>query len=109
MGKNRNKKGIIPWISLEGNISSGKTTLLKQIEEKLEIPTYYEKLNQWKFLKDFYEKPKEYSLIFQLEILFSSAEAHACKVPHLTERSSYSGFLIFAKNLKKEGNLNEIE
>ena len=60
---------------------------------------FYEKTHTWKFLKSFYENPKLYALVFQLKILFSFADAHAYNGLCLTERSTTSGFFVFARML----------
>lgn len=95
-----------PWcIAIEGNIGAGKSTLLRKLRKKYDLPVFEEKVSSWKFLKRFYKSPSEYAFLFQLEVLFSFAEAHSCRQPHLMERSTSSGFLVFASLLRDQGTL----
>lgn len=89
-------------ISIEGNIGSGKTTLLKSLSEIYSYPIFFEPVNEWKFLNDYYQDQKKYAFIFQLEVLFSFIPSHQQKGLSFSERSTASGFLVFAQMLKEQ-------
>lgn len=57
-------------VAVDGVMGSGKTTLLKNLE-KQGFTVIPEKSNTWKFLDKFYENPKKYALVFQVEVLLS--------------------------------------
>jgi len=90
------------YLCLEGNIGSGKTTLVEKLCHAFpHIPVYPERVETWKFLKLFYQNPAQYALTLQLEIMFSFAEAHANPGPLISERSTGSGYYCFAARLEE--------
>jgi deoxyadenosine/deoxycytidine kinase len=96
-------------ISVDGNIASGKTQLLQNLQKHVDYPVFFEQVEHWKFLSKFYQDPRHYSFIFQLEILFSYAQAHTCSLPYLMERSTSAGYHVFAKLLHHQGNMTDDE
>ena len=96
-------------ISIEGNIGSGKTTLLQSLNQIYPYPIFFEPVNEWKFLDAYYTDQKKYSFVFQLEVLFSFQPSHKQKGLSFSERSTASGFLVFATLLRDEGILNRRE
>ena len=63
-------KKIPKFISVEGPIGVGKTTLTKLLAESFGYETFLEKPNENPFLKDFYKNPNQAALATQLFFLF---------------------------------------
>lgn len=111
-------------IFVEGNIGSGKSKFLSQIETSFgeDCQVIYEPLDTWTSLKDkdgvnvldhFYKDPKKYAYTFQ-NIAFMSKikkleEIDFTKKYVFIERSIWSDKHIFAKNCYMSGLINEIE
>ena len=115
-------------ISIEGNIGSGKSTILSFLKESLknekEIIFLQEPVKEWEKIKDknnvtmlekFYENQEKYSFAFQmmayisrLSLLKSTIEMH----PHaiiISERCLNTDRYVFEKMLHDDGILDEIE
>ena len=104
-------------ISLEGNISSGKTTLFNKLKEKYEhsdIIFVPEPVEQWQSLLDedgnsmlekFYDNKKKYSFMFQIMVAqtmiekIKKARQYNKNSVIITERSVYSSRKIFCQML----------
>ena len=96
---------------LEGNISSGKTTLLKILGCK-DIETIAEPLDTWQnfdginLLREYYSDPRSYAFQLQLYILGTMAERLHQKQNCPTtvfERSIFSCKYVFTQYLKDKG------
>ena len=120
----------IKLVSLEGNIGAGKSTLLREIEQRCknrginEIRILREPVDEWEKVTDgsktilelFYENPSEYG--FPLQILvgittMNRTHRELMDYPDtkiiLSERSSLSSRMVFARMLRQEGFLDDIE
>lgn len=64
-------------IEICGNIASGKTTLLNQINKELGVTAVYEDFKSNPFWEDFYTSPGEF--VFETEITFTLQHYHAIK------------------------------
>lgn len=62
------------YITIEGVIGAGKSTLTTQLAKKLGAKTIFEEFEDNPFLPLFYEDPKRYA--FQLELSFLAARFH---------------------------------
>jgi len=62
------------YITIEGIIGAGKSTLTTQLADRLGARTIYEEFEDNPFLPLFYEDPKRYA--FQLELSFLAARFH---------------------------------
>jgi len=113
-------------ISIDGNIGSGKSSLIKNIEEYLDnreniynasklyqyrdnISLIQEPVSLWKpYLNNFYKDMKNNGLALQMKIL-----KHHLSVPNenivITERSSKSCVDIFGKHLYNSELLNSLD
>jgi deoxyadenosine/deoxycytidine kinase len=97
---NSNKKY---FVSIAGNIGSGKSTLTKLIAEKFLWTPYYESVADNPYLEDFYIDMKRWS--FNLQIYFLShrfrvhKEITEIQNSVIQDRSIYEDVEIFAKNL----------
>jgi deoxyadenosine/deoxycytidine kinase len=111
---------------VEGNISSGKTTLLSRIAERakhsnLRVKVLEEPIEEWnKIMKDgktilqlFYEDPKQYSFDFQILVYMSlydaiKKQAEDCDIL-ICERSLESNIHIFSQMLYDKGWISSVQ
>ncbi len=63
--------GTPQYICIEGVIGVGKTSLTRQLGERLDARVVYEKPEENPFLEDFYENPQRYAFQTQLFFLLS--------------------------------------
>ncbi len=113
--------------TVEGNIGSGKTTLISQLKNlKFDRPhiVVFEKVDEWATLKDnegqdilslFYKDKTKYSYIFQSYVLFSRLhhlmETIKLNPNHIIicERCHLTDLYVFAKSLYELKDINDIE
>jgi deoxyadenosine/deoxycytidine kinase len=115
-------------ISLEGNIGSGKSTLINLLKEHYivnkDIIFLHEPVEEWNSIKDhnniniltkFYENQKKYSFAFQimayisrLNLLKNTIKKYP-KCIIITERSLNTDRYVFAKMLYDSGFLEDVE
>ena len=98
------------FISIEGNIGAGKTTLAKRLSEDFNARLILERFEDNSFLPEFYKQPDKYA--FPLEMSFLAERYQQLKgipdMPELISSLSISDYfidksLIFAKtNLKPD-------
>ena len=106
-----NPFGQHPFIAIEGNIGSGKTTFCKMVTDAYDCNLILEQFTDNPFLPFFYEQPERYA--FPVELFFMTGrhkqlQEHFSK-PSLFQQSTISDYyflktLLFAKN-----NLSEEE
>lgn len=90
---------------IEGNIGSGKSTKLKEIEEICKNNTQIEFLQQpvheWTYLKPYYENPKDYAYLLQEQIVNSYTRAYYnSNAQHvIMESCSYTALHVFTESL----------
>jgi deoxyadenosine/deoxycytidine kinase len=105
--KNTNKY----FVSVAGNIGSGKSSLTKMIADNLGWLPYFESVQNNPYLKDFYKEMKRWS--FQLQVYFLSHrfQVHkriiASKKSVIQDRSIYEDVEIFARNLYLMGRMEK--
>ena len=126
----RNIFGKTYIISVEGNIGSGKSTLVSKLS-KCQIKNWYflqEPVDEWKSIEDsngdnilskFYNNQKRYSYLFQnfafitrvtkLHNLLSKIKSLFSNNYVIIERSIYSDKHVFAKKLRNDKLLSELE
>jgi len=96
------------FISIEGNIGAGKTTLAKILANQLNASLLLEKFDENPHLAKFYENPKQYALQVELWFLKERFEQMNSQFSILNSQFLISDYhiskcLIFAKaNLKKQ-------
>lgn len=114
-------------ILIEGNIGSGKSTLLELLKNKYKGKEYIrfidEPVNEWSNIRDkdksilelFYENKEKYSFTFQilayitrLRLLLDSIEKYPNDIL-ICERSIFTDKFVFAKMLKEQGYIDEIQ
>jgi len=116
------------FISIEGNIGAGKSTIVNLLKEKFsnnsEIVFLEEPISEWNDIKDsdgttiltkFYEDQKSYSFSFQmmayisrLNMIKNIIKENKYKII-ITERCLNTDRFVFAKMLYDSKNINEIE
>jgi len=113
--------------TVEGNIGSGKTTLISELKNlKFDKPhiVVFEQVKEWADLKDndgvdilslFYKDKQKYSYMFQSYVLFSRLH-HLVKTvkenPNhiiICERCHLTDLYVFAKSLYELKDINDIE
>lgn len=114
-------------LSIEGNIGSGKSTIIEYLKNNFNnknIIFLPEPVDEWEKIKDndnnsvlqnFYADQKKYSFAFQmmayisrLNLLRKTIKNNPNKII-LTERSLFTDKYVFAKMLYDSKNMNEIE
>ena len=117
----------INMVSIDGNIGSGKSTLMGELElyfsDNKKIVFLKEPTEDWKciidengitILEKFYENPTKYGFSFQIMAYISRLnimKEEQKKTPNaifITERSLYTDKLVFAKMLFDSGNIELI-
>lgn len=97
------KKGKKYFISVAGNIGSGKSSLTRMIAKEFGWIPYFESVQDNPYLSDFYDDMRRWS--FQLQVYFLSHRFHthkkiiASKKSVIQDRSIYEDVEIFARNL----------
>jgi len=66
-----------PYIVVEGNIGSGKTSLVKLLTKEFSSHSIYEEFSENPFLPKFYKEPNKYA--FPLELSFLAERYHQLK------------------------------
>ena len=109
-------------VIIEGNIASGKTTMVSKLRQNIpDFSVFAEPVEKWQkvvqdgqevnLLQQFYEEPRKYAVPFQLEVARTFAEIHKLDVPtpfKVMERSIHSSE-IFQQVLLEEGVLSSAE
>lgn len=120
-------KNMASIVSIEGNIGSGKSTLIEHLKKnykKDNIIYLEEPVKEWTNIKDkndknilvkFYEDQKKYSFAFQMMAYISRLDLLRRTIKEnpesiiITERSLYTDKYVFAKMLYDSDKIEEIE
>ena len=104
------------WISIEGSIGSGKTTVIDEMIDTHSTPNigiYKEPIVEWKsYLDLFYSDKIKYGFMMQTRVIVSFSKIYksfANKKLAITERSSYSSQNVFTRMLFDQGLLTPEE
>lgn len=117
----------MPLISIEGNIGSGKSTFVKELQAhwKGDVIVLQEPVNEWMQVRDsttgktmlemFYENPKENAFSFQMmayvsryALIRDAMEKHP-ETLLITERCMATDREVFVKMLVEDGVLREVD
>lgn len=96
--------------AIEGNIGSGKSTVLKRLGDATKLPVFLEPVDEWKpLLSAFYKDPKRWSLTFNINVLTSFANWKHNKFPAFYERTPVSCKHVFTKLQTSNGHITPEE
>jgi deoxyadenosine/deoxycytidine kinase len=99
------------YIAVAGNIGVGKSTLVKNLSDRLGWEPYYEPVADNPYLKDFYKDMNSWAFHSQVFFLTHRLRSHRELLNHPTsvvqDRSVYEDAEIFAKNLYVQGQISE--
>jgi deoxyadenosine/deoxycytidine kinase len=109
------------WFIVEGNIGTGKSTLLELLETKFNSEVIKEPLEEWKETKGndnknildyFYKDQNRWAFTFQVNALITRAksiEPQQKKNLRFVERSIHTDKNVFAQNSHQNGKINQVE
>lgn len=98
-------------IGIAGNIGVGKTTLTRNLAERLKWKSYFESVIDNPYLDDFYHDMRRWS--FNLQIYFLAHRFRTQKeiadsgYPAVQDRTIYEDVEIFARSLYEQGYMSE--
>ena len=98
-------------IGVAGNIGAGKTTLTRNLAERLKWKPFYESVIDNPYLNNFYRDMRRWS--FNLQIYFLAhrfrSQKEIADLGHsaIQDRTIYEDVEIFAKSLYEQGYMNE--
>ncbi|MEK6222052.1 MAG: deoxynucleoside kinase [Chloroflexota bacterium] len=99
------------YIAVAGNIGVGKSTLVKNLCDRLGWEPYYEPVADNPYLIDFYQDMNSWAFHSQVFFLTHRLRSHRELLNHPTsvvqDRSVYEDAEIFAKNLFVQGQISE--
>lgn len=98
------------FIGIAGLIGAGKTTLATSLGAHLDLPVYYEPVQDNEYLADFYRDPKTYAFATQIYLLNRRFQQHQEIIWRggggVQDRTIYED-AVFAKTLVNQGLLDE--
>lgn len=99
------------FVSVAGNIGSGKSSLTGMISEEFGWKPYFEKVDKNPYLKDFYADMSRWSFNLQVYFLSHRFSIHKkilrSKRSVIQDRSIYEDVEIFAENLYRMGRMKK--
>lgn len=101
----------LKFIAIAGNIGSGKSSLTEALANYYNIEPCYESVQDNPYLADFYNDMDAYSFKLQVYFLSKRFENHQ-RINQgfkqvVQDRSIYEDYFIFARNLYKNGKMDE--
>uniref|UniRef100_A0A1X7VMT7 Deoxynucleoside kinase domain-containing protein n=1 Tax=Amphimedon queenslandica TaxID=400682 RepID=A0A1X7VMT7_AMPQE len=105
-------------VAVEGNIASGKSTLLKKLSQLHDVEVLIEPVDKWRdiggsnLIGRMYQDPKRWSYLFQSYVLLTMMELHHKETASpvcMLERSIFSARFCFIENLHNNGILDDAE
>jgi deoxyadenosine/deoxycytidine kinase len=99
------------FVSIAGNIGSGKSSLTSLIAQEMGWKPYFEKVDKNPYLKDFYADMHRWSFNLQVYFLSHRFKVHkeilSKRISVIQDRSIYEDVEIFAKNLYELGKMKK--
>jgi len=99
------------FVAIAGNVGVGKSSLVGLLAGKLSWTPFYEAVDENPYLSDFYRDMRTWSFHSQVFFLSKRLRHHRRLLDHpssvLQDRSVYEDAEIFAKNLYRQGNMDE--
>lgn len=105
-------------VAVEGNIGSGKTSLLNYFKQFDNTEVHIEPVARWRDINGTnalalqYQDPQRWSMTLQSYVQLTMLQVHECapvKSVKLMERSLYSARYCFIENLYKRGSMTHFE
>ena len=97
-------------IVIEGNIGSGKSTIIQRLCQDLCIPVFLEPLDDWKeWLTLFYQDPERWGMSFNTHVLLTFSKWKDNQFPAFYERSPVSNRFVFTSIQHQQGKMQDIE
>jgi len=105
-------------IAVEGNIASGKSTLLDKLSQLESVEVLIEPVDKWRNLGGgnvigrMYEDANRWGYLFQSYVLLTMMELHHTEVSSpvmALERSVFSARYCFVENLHRSGIIDDME
>ncbi|KAK2548135.1 Thymidine kinase 2 [Acropora cervicornis] len=115
---NFGKDELESQVAVEGNIGSGKTSLLKYFKQNSMVEIIEEPVKKWQNVDGFntldlmYSDPKRWSYLFESYALLTMMEIHhqpQTSPVRLLERTAYSARYCFVENLHQNGMMSTME
>ena len=98
------------FITIAGNIGSGKTTLTKKLSERLGWRPHFESVQENPYLEDFYQDMKRWSFPLQIYFLTHRFNIHRMiersNFTEIQDRSIYEDAHIFARALFEQKDIS---
>jgi deoxyadenosine/deoxycytidine kinase len=99
------------FVAIAGNVGAGKSSLVGLLADRLGWTPFYEAVDENPYLSDFYRDMRTWSFHSQVFFLSKRLRHHRRLLDHpssvLQDRSVYEDAEIFAKNLYRQGNMDE--
>lgn len=99
------------FVAIAGNIGVGKSTLTELLSRHLDWEPFYEAVNDNPYLTDFYEDMERWSFHSQIYFLSRRLRHHWQLLQRansvVQDRTVYEDAEIFARNLYRQGSMNE--
>ena len=120
--QNRRRRAQRLVISIEGNIGSGKSTLVRALQQTLPVAVYEEPVDSWTQLRDeqgrgllqaYYADMAAVAFPMQMAALFTrfslAREALAKSRVAIMERSIYADRQVFAAQARERGHISHLQ
>lgn len=99
------------FITIAGNVGAGKSTLAKNIAERLNYQVHFEKVDGNPYLADFYQDQEKWGFHLQLYFLAQrfkqQVQINKNGYSNIQDRSIYEDVEIFARNLYENKLMDE--
>ena len=76
-------------VLVEGNIGIGKTTLCRELSERLKYKPFFEPATENPYLEKFYSNPKKYALQLQLWIFNQRCHTYVDALKHIVKTGEF--------------------
>ena len=97
-------------ISIEGNIGSGKSSILSRLCQEARIPVFMEPVDDWKeWLGLFYSDPSRWGMAFNTKVLLSFSDWKDINFKSVYERSPISNRHVFSQLQHESGCMTKLE
>ena len=99
------------YVAISGNIGSGKSTLTSLMAARYALRPVFEAVDENPYLQDFYADMSRWAFHSQAFFLARRLEQHLLQVNAsdrvIQDRTIYEDALVFARNLRLSGNLDD--